>query len=170
MTPSSSGVQRVLDSTLAAEVSLRFLDRQVVYAGEAAFDVAGLVKLPILVAVGTIPLAGIVVPFVFETHGDAVVAERPQLFLQTIVQFLVPFATEELDDLSATVKELRSVAPFGVFRVSERDPFGIAAVPRVFGGLNFLAGGFLGEGRERWTRVHVTFDFSIQLRVQRCVV
>ena len=81
MNLSASEVQRVLDSTLPAELSLRFLDRQVVYAGEAAFHVAGLVKLPILVAVGAIPLAGIVVPFVFEPHGDAVVAERPQVFL-----------------------------------------------------------------------------------------
>src|SRR6266496_2334042 len=112
MNLSASEVRRVLDSTLPAELPLRFLDRQVVYAGEAAFHVAGLVKLPILIAVGAIPLAVFVVPFVFEPHGDAVVAERPQLFLQTIVQFLVPFAPEELDDLSATVKELRSVAPF----------------------------------------------------------
>src|SRR5438552_8808776 len=106
MNLSASEVQRVLDSTLPAELSLRFLDRQVVYAGGAAFHVAGLVKLPILVAGGAIPLAGIVEPFVFESHGDAVVAERPQLFLQTIVQFLVPFPSEELDNLGATVEEL----------------------------------------------------------------
>src|SRR6266566_2227175 len=131
MNLSASEVRRVLDSTLPAELSLRFLDRQVVYAGEAAFHVAGLVKLPILIAVGAIPLAGIVVPFVFEPHGDAVVAERPQLLLQTIVQFLVPFPAEELDNLGATVEELGPIAPFGFLRVSERDPFGVAAVPGI---------------------------------------
>ncbi len=167
---SASEIRRISNSAFPTKLSLLFLDRQVVDAGETAFHVAALVKLPILVAVGTIPLAGIVAPFVLETHRDAVVAERPQLFLQTIVQFFVPFAPEEFDDLGATVKELRSVAPFGVLRVGERDPLGIAAVSGVFGSLNFLAGGFLGEWRERRTRVHVSFDFSIWPPVRRCVV
>src|SRR5207249_10026409 len=55
-----------------------------------------------------------------------VVAERPQFFLQTIVQFLVPFFA-------------------GGTRQPGRDPFGVAAVPSIFGGLNLLAGGFLGR-------------------------
>ena len=53
---------------------------------------AQFVEFPILIAVRAIPLAGIVVPLVFKANGDAIVAERPQLFLQATVQFLVPFA------------------------------------------------------------------------------
>ena len=60
-----------------------------------------IVEFPILIPKRAIRLAGIVVPFVFKAHGDAIVAKRPQLFLQAIVQFFVPFAPQKFDDLSA---------------------------------------------------------------------
>ncbi len=49
----------------------------------------------------------------------------------------------------------RAVAPFGVLGVGERDAFGVAQVPGVFGGLDFLARGFLGERRQWRAWVHL---------------
>src|SRR5262249_25460587 len=46
-------------------------------------------------------------------------------------------------------EELLAVAPRGVGRVGERDPFGVASVPGVLGGLHLLPRGLLGERRDR---------------------
>ncbi len=60
------------------------------------------VELPILVAIAAKPVAGIVVPFIGEAHGYAVVAKRPELLDQPIVELAIPFAREEcLDGLAA---------------------------------------------------------------------
>ena len=51
------------------ELAFAFLDRQIVDAGVAQFHQALRVELPVLVAVTSKPLAGIIVPFVGKTHG-----------------------------------------------------------------------------------------------------
>ena len=81
--------------------------------------VSQFVKLPIFIAVGAIPLPGIVMPFILETHGDAIVAKGPKLLLQPIIQFLVPLAAQEFDDLGSTIEEFGTIAPFGIFGVGE---------------------------------------------------
>src|SRR4051794_10816220 len=52
-------------------------DRHVVYASLTAAHQPRGIELPLLVAVRAIPVPGIVVPFVLEPHGDAVVGDRP---------------------------------------------------------------------------------------------
>ena len=52
-------------------------DRHVVDAGEAPVHQAVVVELPVLVAVGAEPVAGVVAPFVGEAHGDAVAVVAP---------------------------------------------------------------------------------------------
>src|SRR5260370_42425521 len=62
-------------------------DRKIIDARVAAGHKAVLVEFPILIAVGAMPMIGIVVPFVCEAYRDAVPSERPQLLYEAIIQF-----------------------------------------------------------------------------------
>src|SRR5882672_4063363 len=121
-------------------------DRQIVDAGNAHPHQARLVELPVFVAVRTIVLATVVVPFVRETHCDAVPVEGPHLLDEAVVQLPGPLASQERDNLAAPLEELRAVAPATVFRISQRDGFGIAGVPGVFSLPGLDGGCFSGEG------------------------
>src|SRR5947209_19542009 len=68
-----------------------------------------LLELPILVSIRSIPMAGVVVPLVSETHRDAVPGERPHFLDQPVIEFLLPLAREKSDDVLASVDELGSV-------------------------------------------------------------
>ena len=57
-----------------------------------------LIEFPLFVAIGAMPLPGIVMPFVLKPHRDAVAVERPEILDQAILVFLRPFAGEESDD------------------------------------------------------------------------
>ena len=48
-------------------------------------------------------MSGIIVPFVGETHRDAVLAECTDFFYQAIVKLAVPFALQEGLDVGATL-------------------------------------------------------------------
>src|SRR6476660_9490266 len=56
-----------------AEAAIFFRNLDVVDAGLAPAHQAVLVELPLLVAVGAVPLAGGIMPFVLEAHRDPVV-------------------------------------------------------------------------------------------------
>jgi hypothetical protein len=109
----------------ATIASLGFSNRVIVRAHVAAAHQAFVVEFPMLIAVRAKPLPGCVVPFVFKPHRDAVVRERPQLFHQAIIEFFGPFAAQEFLDGFAPAEKLRAVAPFGIFRIRERDSFGV---------------------------------------------
>jgi hypothetical protein len=96
--------------------------------------------------------------FILETDRDAIAGESPECFLQAIIEFAIPFAAEEFDDLRPAMQELGAVAPYGVLRVGERDAFGITSVPGVLGSLDFLTSGFFGKRRERRAWVQASFD------------
>jgi hypothetical protein len=72
--------------------SLRFLDREIVDGRVAQSHQATVIKLPILIAVGTKPIPGVIVPFVRETHGNTVPGVSPEFFDKAIIQFLRPLA------------------------------------------------------------------------------
>src|SRR6185312_2909227 len=73
------------------KAAVLFGNRDIVDAGFASAHQAVLVELPLLVAVGAMPLAGIVMPFILKAHGDAIVVERPEILDQAILMFLCPF-------------------------------------------------------------------------------
>src|SRR4051794_4655147 len=54
------------------KAAVLFRDRNIVDAGFAAAHQAGFIELPLLVAIGTVPLPRIVVPFVLKAHRDTV--------------------------------------------------------------------------------------------------
>src|SRR4029077_3390579 len=98
-----------------AAVLLR--NREVVDAGFAAAHQAVLVELPLLVAVGAMPLPGRVVPLILKAHRDAVAVERPEILDQPIIQFLGPFAGEKGDDRRAALKKFRAVTPAAILGI-----------------------------------------------------
>ena len=127
-------------------------NRDVVDAGLAAAHQAVLVELPLLVAVGAMPLAGIIVPFILKAHRDAIAVERPEILDQAILVLLRPFAGEERDDRGAALEKLGAVAPAAVLGIGQRHALGVARIPGVFGHAGLLGGGLSGERRKRRTR------------------
>ena len=79
-------------------------DRQVVDRGMAPAHEAAGVEFPVLVAVGAEPVVRVVVPLVGEAHGDAILAERPELLDEAVVELAAPFAAQELDDGGAAAR------------------------------------------------------------------
>ena len=82
-------------------------------------------------------MAGIVVTFISEAHGDAVLVKGPELFDQTVIQLSRPFALKKSDDRRSASQELRAISPARVDCVGERDFLGVTRVPRIFRKTNF---------------------------------
>src|SRR5215510_2684858 len=135
-------------------LAVRFLDGQVVDAGQTKPHQALVVELPVLVAVRAEPVPLIIVSLVGETDGNAAPLEGPQLLDQAIVEFAGPLAGEEGDDLPASVEELRAVSPARIERVGLGYLLGIARVPGILGETDLLRGGLPRERRERRTWSH----------------
>src|ERR1700752_702343 len=76
-----------------------------------------LVELLILVAIATKPVAGIVVPFICKAHRHTIVAKRPDLLDQPILQIANPLAYEECLDGLAAKNELGAVTPDAIHRI-----------------------------------------------------
>ena len=112
------------------------------------------IKLPVLIAVGAEPVAGIVTVLICKTDCDAVAGESPELFDKPVVQLPIPFASQESNNLFASRNEVRTISPSGVYRVCERDAARVTRVSRVLSSSNFLDGGRLIEGRKWWAFVH----------------
>ena len=108
------------------EATIFFRDRDVIDAGLATAHQTVLVELPLFVAIGAVPLAVGVMPFVLKANGDAVVVERPEVLDQAIVQLVRPFARQERDNRVAACKKLGAVTPAAVFGVSQRNANRIA--------------------------------------------
>ena len=68
------------------------MDRQIVDAGKAPPHQAGFIELPVFVAIGAEPVAGIIMPLIGKPDGNSVTVESPQLFDKPVIQFADPFA------------------------------------------------------------------------------
>src|SRR5580704_15450863 len=126
----------------AEDAALGLLDRDVVDARLAPAHQAALVELPQLVAVAAPPLAIRVAGLVLEPDRDPVLAERPQVLAQGVVELAAPLGGEELDDRGPPGEEGVAVAPGRVHGVGARDALGVAGVPGVLGGLHLGHGAF----------------------------
>ena len=129
-------------------------DVDVVNGGFAAAHKAEFGELPLLVAVGSKPVRGGVVPLVLEADGDVVAGKGPELLDEAVAVLGGPLAGEEVHDGGTTGEKLRTIAPSAVLGVSKRDANGVAGVPGVLGEADFLKGGLVGEGRERRPVLH----------------
>src|SRR5687767_1180976 len=101
--------------------ALACLDAHIVDARLATAHQARLVELPLLIAVGAVPVATVVAPFIGETHGNPIVRECPDLLDQPVVHLALPFASEELGNGGTAGEELRPVSPPAVLGIGERD-------------------------------------------------
>src|SRR3954452_18470976 len=149
-----------------AEQPVALADRPVVYARLAAAHQPRRIELPLLVAVRPIPVLGIVVPFILETHGDTVVGDRPEFLDQAVIEFPGPFAPQELNDRRPALKKFGAIAPATVFAIGERDPFGIARVPGILGHPHLLHGRLDGERRQGSPDHRLSFVISVALSVE----
>jgi hypothetical protein len=77
------------------EFAIRLVDRQVVDRGEAPLHQPASVELPILVAVGSKPLAAGVTPFVGEADRDPVAVKSPEFLDQPIFELFGPLAVRK---------------------------------------------------------------------------
>ena len=147
------------------EAALVGADGDFVDAGFAAAHEAFVGELPQFVAVGAVPVVGVVVVFVLKPDGAAIFAATPELFDQAILQLAFPLAIEEGLNGVAAHDVLAPVAPLAVGGVGEADTHGVARVPGVFGHAGFLPrcvegeggadddGGWRGQGVLRWGRL-----------------
>jgi hypothetical protein len=103
-----------LSRFVVSEVPVFFPDCQVVDACESFFHQTIIVKFPVFVAIGAVPLACAILKFVFEADCNPVAGEGPEFFFEFVVQFFLPFAGEEGHDLLSSVEKFGAVAPFGI--------------------------------------------------------
>ena len=61
-------------------LSIRFLDRHVVDAGDTALHQAVWTEFPVLIAVRAEPVSRIIVPFIREPDRNAIIGKSPHLF------------------------------------------------------------------------------------------
>src|SRR5579872_7546697 len=122
-------------------------DRHVIDAGVTPAHEAALVEFPVLVTVGPEPGPAVVVPFVRESHRDAIAGKGPDLLDQPIVELPCPLALEEGDDLGTPVDEFRAVSPAAVLGVGESDALRLTGIPSVLRCAHLLRSSLGGEGR-----------------------
>ena len=95
------------------------IDRNIVDTRFAATHQSFFVELPKLVPVRAVPLAAGSAILILKPHGDSIVAERPQRFGQTVVEFVFPFCCQERTDFFTTSQKPVAVSPLRVGRVGK---------------------------------------------------
>src|SRR4051795_7681399 len=96
-------------------------------------------------------MPGIIMPFVGETHRDAIAVVRPEFFDEPVVQLSRPFASEKFDDLLSPDRKFGSISPLRVDGVSERDFSWIARIPAILRQTDLLDRSLTSKRRKRWT-------------------
>src|SRR2546421_583721 len=74
------------------EFTFGFRDPYIIDACLAPSHQAVAGELPLLVAMGPIPIAAVVMPFIGKAHGDPIAGKRPHVLDQTVVELALPFA------------------------------------------------------------------------------
>src|SRR5271165_4253612 len=78
----------------------KFVDARVSRIHQSLF-----VEFPILISVGTVPVARIIVIFIGESNGDTILAECPQFLDESIVQLPCPLSREKSNDLRSAARK-----------------------------------------------------------------
>src|SRR5581483_1224584 len=125
--------------------AFRLLDRQIINGCVSKPHQAVIIKLPVLIAVGAEPVSRVIVPFVGETHSDAIFVGSPKLFYQPVVEFFDPLTFQKLNDFFSSIRELGAIPPARISRIGQGDLLGITGIPSVFGQTNFLNRGVASE-------------------------
>lgn len=116
-----------------SEFPFLFLDRVLVDTCETSLHQTIGRKFPILIAVGTEPVAAVVAVFIGIPHGNTVFGKGPELLDEPVVQFRCPFSFQKRLCLGASGRKFSAVAPFRVLGIGQSNPRRVAAVPAIFG-------------------------------------
>jgi len=122
----------------ASGTCARFLDWQIVDAGDAQTHQPVLVEFPVLIAVAAEPGAAVVMPLIGEAHAMRLSAKSPEFLDQAVVKLTMPLACLGTPRWPRGPGKTRAIAPAAVFRIGKRDARGIARVPGVFGQTRLL--------------------------------
>ena len=97
-----------------AILAFHFFDGQIVDASKTPGHKTVAVKFPILVPVGSKPVATIIVPFVSKADCNSIFMKSPELLNESIVQFPSPLMGEKLDNCLTAGEKLQTITPYAV--------------------------------------------------------
>src|SRR5688500_8714629 len=92
---------RTWTSLIPQELPICLFDCKIIDGSIAFLHQAIFVKLPVFIAIGAKPIAGIVVILICKTHCYPVARKRPKFFDQAVFQFSLPLFLQEGDDFGA---------------------------------------------------------------------
>ena len=96
-----------------------FSDANVVDARVPMRHQTVVIELPVLVPVGPVPLTLRRLELVAVSCRNPVVGKRPELFDESVIQFLRPLIFEELDDFITALQERIAVPPDAVGSIGQ---------------------------------------------------
>jgi hypothetical protein len=134
-----------------AILAFHFFDGQIVDASKTPGHKTVAVKFPILVPVGSKPVATIIVPFVSKADCNSIFMKSPELLNESIVQFPSPLMGEKLDNCLTAGEKLQTITPYAVRSVGAGHVIRIATVPSILRQSDFLHCRVTIEGRNRKT-------------------
>src|SRR5258708_2718327 len=137
------------------EFALGLHDTDMVDARLASSHQAVVSELPLLIAMGAIPIAAVVMPFIGKANSNPVAVKSPHLLDQTVVELALPFAGQKRLDRIAAFNELGAISPAAVGCVGKGHAFRIARVPGVLRHARLLSCG-LGSERRKGRARHST--------------
>ena len=126
-----------------------FANPQIVDAGMPVMHQSIFPEFPVFVPVGAIPLSAVIVTFVSKTNSNAVVIECPKFLDESIVEFPIPFASQETDDFFAPLNEFSTISPDAIGCVSQRNLVRIARIPVILRLPHFENCGLPSKGRNK---------------------
>ena len=85
-------------------------------------------------------MPGITVPFVGETHRDAIAIVGPKFLDQPVVQLLGPLSFEKFDDLLPPMWKFGAISPARVDCISKSHFFRITRIPAILRQTDLLNG------------------------------
>ena len=88
-------------------------------------------------------------PFIGKAHGYPIVAKRPDLFDQPVVQLTLPFAREKCLNGLAAPDEVGAVAPCAIQRIGKCNFGRIASVPGILSEARLPRSGLGCKGGQR---------------------
>ena len=131
------------------EHSLDLDERMAVDAGDAPSYQAVWIDLPILVAIGPVPIAVDVVIFVGKPSRYPIIGESPEFIDVPVLKLLGPFAREKRLNRRAPGQTADAASPETVDCVTKRHESWLASIPAVLDGADLFCCGLPGEGRQR---------------------
>src|SRR5699024_1108593 len=108
---------RTRGAELPVKLPVSFVDFDVINAGMSTRHQPVAIELPVLIAVGAVPLAGGGLGFIAVPNSNPVIGKRPEFFNEPVVQFARPFLLQKLHDLIASLQKRIPIAPPTIGRI-----------------------------------------------------